>query len=140
MRIIPVALLTVALLELCAASQPDDVKKFAGTWQAEFKGTPYLVVTLKGLSGTISIGSITMNGEGDLADVQEAVNEHPIQAVRVNGDTVYFQAKDEEYEVTLTGEGQAVLRIIDAPPLIGPFGMRRARNLTTLPGRARRKV
>jgi len=140
MRIIPVSLLTVALLEFCAASQPDDAKKFAGTWQAEFKGIPYLVVTLKGFNGTISVGSITMNGEGDLADVQEAVNEHAIQTVRVNGDTVYFQAKDEGYEMTLTGEGQAVLRIIDAPPLIGPFGMRRARNLTTLQGRAHRKL
>ncbi len=115
----------VGLLEFCAASTQDDVKKFAGTWQAEFKGTPYLVVTLKGLNGTISIGSIKMNKDGDLVDVEAAVDERPIQAVRINGDKVYFQARDEECEMTLTGYGQAVLRIMDAPPLVGSFAMRR---------------
>ena len=100
MRIIRATSFVIGLLAFCTASERDGAKKHVGAWQAEFKGIPYVMVSLKPDKSAIGIGSLTMNEDGYLTDVRPATKVHPIR--------------------------QAVLKILNAPPSAGPFAMRRA--------------
>jgi len=98
-------------------------EKFAGTWEASFKGTVFLVLKLQSgdkVTGTLNAGGVTMNDEGDLEEVRPVEDrEAPIFFARVDGDRLAFDFQDDDggevisFELKLTGDGSGELRIVD---------------------------
>ena len=102
-------------------------KVFAGTWEGKFKGAVFCVLTLQAgekISGTLSPGTITVNDDGDITDAQPsdpepAGKELPILNPKIEDGKLSFDWKDTDddtskFELKITGEGEAELRLIGA--------------------------
>lgn len=110
-------------------------QRFAGTWEAKFKGAVICTIKLDAgeeLSGATYGCSIQVNQEGDLIETQapeHADEPSPILSPRIQGDKLSFENKDGDdtlkLELTLTGEGRAELRFVDAPVKIKPVRFER---------------
>ena len=131
MRPSMIALLTV-LASLSLAGQDAGVqKKFAGTWEAKWKDKVVCTITLKAgvqITGETVACNIHVDANGDL-DEPESTGSHgppaPILNAKLQGDTLTFEEEggDEvvKFEMKLLGEGQAQLKILDAPVIINPI-------------------
>ena len=108
---------------LAAFAGPPDPKKFAGTWEAKAKGTVFLVLKITAgekISGTMKSGPVQIDEKGELVEVGPPVeDENPIFFTQVvEGGKLDFHCQDSEdnvleFELKLTGEDSAELRIID---------------------------
>ncbi len=123
-----ILILLASSLTLTAQSAKDQ-QRFAGTWEAKFKGAVICTIRLAAgekLSGAMSGCNIHVNQDGDLDESAppETAEESPIVNARVDGDKLSFENKDGDdtvkMELTLTGEGRADLRFVDAPMKIKP--------------------
>ena len=123
---------------LTAIAGPPDPKKFAGTWEAKAKGTVFLVLKITAgekISGTMKSGPVQMDEKGDLIDVGPPVeDENPIFFTEVlEGEKLDFNCQDSDdnvlqFELKLTGEDSAELRIIDKDhPDLKAFPVKRAK-------------
>ncbi|HTP35908.1 MAG TPA: hypothetical protein VMJ75_27225 [Candidatus Acidoferrales bacterium] len=111
--------------------------KFAGTWQASFKNTVFLVLKVKAgekISGTMNAGGLTLNDEGDLQEVRPVGdNEAPIFFAHVDGDKLVFEFQDDDddvlsFELKLTAEDAGELRIVDKDhPKLKGFAVKRVK-------------
>lgn len=114
---------------LNAAAQ--DQQRFAGTWEAKYKGAVICGIKLEAgekLSGATYGCNIHVNDDGDLIETQpsDSTGEpSPIKNARIDGDKLVFEIMDDDdpmkCELTLTGEGRANLRILNAPIKIKPI-------------------
>ena len=102
-----------------AAAQQD---KFAGTWEAKFKGDVFMTLTFKTgdtMSGTMSGGHIEVNKDGDITQASGGGDVLPISNVKLEGDKLSFDLKlDEETEklvMKITGDAQAELQFLSIP-------------------------
>jgi hypothetical protein len=104
--------------------------KFAGVWKGERQGKTYVIVTLKGgaqPSGTIKIGDINLDQNGEIVEVErEAETEYEILEPRIVDGKLLFQSKESDgdttrYEMTVTDEKDASLKILEAPGPVKPF-------------------
>jgi hypothetical protein len=123
---------------LAAFAGPPDPKKFAGTWEAKAKGTVFLVLKITAgdkISGTMKSGPVQLDEKGDLVEAGPPVeDENPIFFTKVVEDEkLDFNCQDSEdnvlqFELKLTGDDSAELRIIDKDhPDLKPFSVRRAK-------------
>lgn len=124
--------LAMACLPLCA----DEQQRFAGTWEAKFKGTVFCTIQLKAgekISGETHACSIHVNEEGDLEEPKPAEDPdtpEPILKPEIEGDTLHFEMADNsdsrlKMELKLVGEGQAELLFLNAPVHIKPIRFER---------------
>jgi hypothetical protein len=116
-----------------AAQKPAELQRFAGTWEAKFKGAVICTITLEAaekITGTTSGCNINVDDDGNLIDpeaAQDPAEPAPILNPKVEGGTLTFEIRDEDDEhptkiqIELKGEGQAELRIIDAHVKIKPI-------------------
>ena len=95
---------------------------FVGTWQAKFKGDVFMTLKLEGgssISGTWSGGHINVDGEGELIEASGGGQELPISNVKVDGDKLSFDCKNDDetlkLEFKLTGSGGAELQFVTLP-------------------------
>jgi hypothetical protein len=113
-------------------------KAFAGTWEGKFKGAVFCVLKLEAgekIAGTLSPGQITVNDDGDITDAQQSEpepsgKELPILNPRIEDGKLSFDWKDTDddtskFELKITGEGEAELRLIGAGDHIKPIVLRR---------------
>jgi len=123
-------LLLLACLPL-AGQEAAAQKKFAGTWEAKFKDKVICTIRLKAgdpISGETDACNINIDANGDLQEPEpnERPDEpSPILNAKLHGDTLTFEEKDGDdvlkFEMKLTGDGQAELRILDAPVPVKPI-------------------
>lgn len=131
------ALSVIAGLSAALSGQENQAQKaFAGTWEGKFKGAVFCVLSLEAgekMSGTLSPGRITVNDDGDITDAQPSDpklsgKELPILNPKIKDGKLSFDWKDSDdetskFELKITGEGEAELRMIDYP--IKPITLRR---------------
>ncbi|MGD0363376.1 MAG: hypothetical protein ABSC93_21040 [Bryobacteraceae bacterium] len=114
-----------------AAQDKDAQKKFAGTWEAKFKGEVICTIRVKPgdpISGETAGCSINVDENGDLKEPDSANRPDepsPMLNPRVNGDTLAFEEKEGDdllkFEMKVVGEGAAELTILDAPIPVKPI-------------------
>jgi hypothetical protein len=123
---------------LAAFAGTPDPKKFAGTWEAKAKGTVFLVLKITAgdkISGTMKSGPMQLNEKGELVEVGPPVeDENPIFFTQVVAEEkLDFHCQDSEdnvleFELKLTGEDSAELRIVDKDhPDLKAITVRRAK-------------
>jgi LssY C-terminus len=105
---------------------PDPSDGFVGTWQAQFQGKTFLVITLANpdgkLSGTISHTTIQLDKNGELTSAEQKDGQDRISDSAVTGNVLRFTSRDQgsedttSFELTLTGGDHAQLRLLKAPP------------------------
>jgi hypothetical protein len=129
-RLLAAPLILLACLPL-AAQDADAQKKFAGTWEAKFKEKVICTIKVKSgdqISGETVDCSINIDGNGELQEPESndrPDDPSPMLNPKVHGDTLTFEEKDGndvlKFEMTVVGDGQAGLRILDAPVPIKPI-------------------
>lgn len=129
---IPILLTTCLSL---AAQSAHDQQRFAGTWEAKYKGAIICTIKLEAgekLSGATEGCNIHVNDDGDLIETQpeeQAGEPSPILNAKIEGEKLSFEIKDGDdtmkLELTLTGEGRSELRFVDAPVKIKPVRFER---------------
>jgi hypothetical protein len=122
--------LLLACLPL-AGQDAEAQKKFAGTWEAKFKDKVICTIRLKAsdpISGETDACNINVDANGDLQEPESTGQPDapsPILNPKLQGDTLTFEEKDGDdvlkFEMKLTGDGQAELRILDAPVPVKPI-------------------
>jgi hypothetical protein len=124
--------LLLAALFTCCASAADP--SFTGTWKAEFRGTPYLMMTVaEGAPPRITMltAHIHVNGDGEIDEVNGPLeNENKVIEAKINNGRLRFKTRDEdgdeiEYEMQLTAEG-AELFMLTAPIEVKPWRLQRS--------------
>jgi hypothetical protein len=129
-----ILILLASSLSLLNAQGAKDQQRFAGTWEAKFKGAVICSMKLttgESLSGEMYGCNIHVDQEGNLDESTppEATEPSPIVNAKIDGDKLSFESKDGDdtikMELTLTGEGRAELRILDAPVKIKPIRFER---------------
>jgi hypothetical protein len=106
-------------------------KKFAGTWEAKFKDTVICTIRVRAseaISGETADCSINVDENGDLKEpdsTDRPDKPSPMLHPKVHGDTLTFEEKDGDdllkFEMKVVGDGQAELRILDAPVPVKPI-------------------
>ena len=106
-------------------------KKFAGTWEAKFKDKVICIIRLKAgdqISGETAACNINVDANGDLQEPEstdQPDSPSPILNAKLHGETLNFEEKDGDdvlkFEMKLAGDGQAELRILDAPVPVKPI-------------------
>ena len=132
MRLFIIALLSLFSSLPLAAQGAEGQKKFAGTWEAKWKDKLICTVRLKAgaeISGETQSCSINVDANGDLQepDSTENLDRPPsrILNAKLQSETLTFEEKNDDevlkFEMKLTGDGQAELRILDTPVPIKPI-------------------
>jgi hypothetical protein len=108
---------------------------WAGSWTATFKGKPYLILKLNSgagrLSGTLSAGQVEASAQGNVTAIEAPPSDaYPLKSMKLTGNTLSFEVLDADgdtmkYEMRLTPDGAAELRLVDAPVKLGPFALKR---------------
>lgn len=129
-KFLVVLLPVVACLSLAAPSA-NAQGKFAGTWEAKFKDRVICTITVRSgepISGELADCNINVDENGDLKEPESGGGPDtpsPMINPKVEGDTLRFEEKDGDdsikFEMKLVGEGQAELRILEAPVLVKPI-------------------
>jgi len=132
----PIALVSIAALASgLAAARASEGQRFAGTWEARYKGT--LICTIKVEAGDKITGalygcSINVNNDGDLLDSEIPIKPDeasPIRNFSVREKTLSFEVNDGgdamKFALVITGEGQAELQFLEAPVKIKPIRFER---------------
>jgi hypothetical protein len=130
MRRFPFALVLLMACLPLAGQDAEAQKKFAGTWEAKFKDKVICTIRLKAgdqISGETDACNINVDANGDLQEpesTEQPDTPSPILNAKLHGDTLTFEEKDGDdvlkFEMKLTGDGQAALRILDAPVPVKP--------------------
>lgn len=122
-------LILVAAVAVTLSADADALKQFIGTWEGKHRGKTYAILKLKNaekLSGTISLGNIHTDEDGNITDVTEAADdESPILDPQFDGKKLTFGWKDGDdvtrIEMTLKENGEAELKFLaedGTPPVV----------------------
>lgn len=126
--------LSIAIAALSITPTRAQCANFAGVWEAKFNGTIFLTIRLTAgekISGSISIGSIGVDYEGNLLAAEAAPPEieSPILHALFEGQTLKFEIDDDgeiaNLEITLTEDGKAVMKFPDLAQKIKPIVLER---------------
>jgi len=130
------AVVSLILLGVLPAQEKSAPAKFAGTWQATFKGAVFCTLRIEAgreITGTLSPGRITVNDEGDLTDAEASTPDgtFPILNAKAEGQKLTFEWKERgdsevmRFELRLTGKNEAEIRVTRHND-IKPIRLRRA--------------
>src|SRR5579872_1726325 len=136
MRKLPllVLLLLAIALHVIHAQDAAVLKRFAGTWEAKLKDKVICTIKLEAaerISGAMHACKINVNDDGELIEPEASTDSDdkpdPLLDPKIQVDTLSFAVKDEDdeqplkFELKLTGDGQAELRVLNAPAPIKPI-------------------
>ena len=106
---------------------------YNGIWKGQYRGRVFVVLILTpadggSLKGTIAIGDIGVNDNGEVNEVTaEAKDAVAIRDVNFREDVLTFKAQNAkdllDYRMELAGTGRAKLQIDGAPSNIKPFNL-----------------
>lgn len=123
--------IAIAFCLTCVAQDTPQAKQFTGTWEARFKGKLICTIRLTvedEISGSTQACNIQVNDQGDLIESDQSKETEeplPILNPKLKGKTLSFEAKDDDdrlkFEMTLIGESQAELSLVDAPVKVKPI-------------------
>jgi hypothetical protein len=112
-----------------------DPNEYAGVWEAKFHDSIFCVLRIETgarISGTVSVGSIRLNEDGELIEAEGSEKDYPILNPKLYDDKLTFDWKDDsddpamKFEMKLTGGGKADLRLVFAGyPNIKPWKLTR---------------
>jgi hypothetical protein len=126
----------LCLLLTAAAQDAGRALRFAGTWQAKFKGQVFCTIKLEGrdrITGTLSVGHIAVNDDGDLTEAEPSPSGDamPIVKSSIEGVKLSFEVDDGgevmKLEIEVLSPGKAELRFVDPSPKIKPIAIERLR-------------
>jgi hypothetical protein len=134
-RITLIVLLTAAAAASAAPATPA-ANRFAGVWVATFKGTVICTLEIEEkddqISGVSKACKISVDQNGDIIEGEAPDgSEHPepFLNAKVDGAVLKYEEDDDgkplKFELKLTAEGKAELRIVDAPITIKPIRFER---------------
>ena len=125
----------LAILLFGSALLPAALDDWAGTWTANCKGKPYLILKLDAgagrLSGTLSAGQVETDEQGNVAAIEQPpAAALPLKSMKLTGRTLSFETIDSDgdaiqYVMRLTANGAAELRLPGAPIKLAPFALKR---------------
>lgn len=103
-----------------------NAKQFVGTWQASFKGSPFLTLTFavsdNKFTGRASHADIEVNQAGELTKAEAQEGEGPITDAQVKGNVLRFTIKSSEgsedspqAELRLNGPDKGEIRMVGMP-------------------------
>jgi hypothetical protein len=108
--------------QVSALDTTDPNKAFVGTWQAQFQNKSFVTIKLDEqddkLTGTISHSQIQLGNQGELITAEARDGEDSFSAAKLIGKVLHLTSKSADsqdatqYELELTGPGQAELRIV----------------------------
>jgi hypothetical protein len=118
----------ILLTGLACGAEP----RFGGTWVATFKGTPICTLEIEEkddrISGVTRACNISVDQNGDLiegATPDSSEPGEPFLHPRVDGSILKYEQDDDgkpiKFELKLTAEGKAELRIVDSPVVVKPI-------------------
>lgn len=115
----------VTLLLAGVASAAAARGRFAGHWVATFKGTDICILEIEEsgdkVTGYTKFCKISVDQNGDLVEAEAPDGTEP--------DEPFFNQQDDaermKFELKLTAEGKAELRIVDTPVAIKPIRFER---------------
>ena len=104
-----------------------NAKQFVGTWQASFKGSPFLTVIFRvadgKVTGSFSHADMQVNQAGELTKAEARDGEDPISDAQVKGNVLRFTTKSTDgsedslqAELRLTGPDKGEIRLLGIPP------------------------
>jgi hypothetical protein len=125
----------IALLMAAAASSAVPAaaaNRFAGVWVAMFKGTVVCTLEIEEKDGQISGASkackISVDQNGDLIDGEKpdgSETPEPFIGPKADGAILRYEQDDDgkpiKFELRLTGDDKAELRIVNAPITVKPI-------------------
>ena len=87
-RRMTIAVLLCIAPVICLAQQSSHkLSDYAGTWQANFRGTPFITINLiekdGHLTGSAGVGDINATPSGEITNVEAPANESPIVSNRL---------------------------------------------------------
>jgi hypothetical protein len=103
-----------------------NAKPFVGTWQASFKGSPFLTVIFSvaddKVSGSFSHADMEVNQAGELTRAEAKDGEDPIVNAQVKGNVLRFTTKSADgsedslqAELKLVGPDKGEIRLLGIP-------------------------
>ena len=103
-----------------------NAKQFVGTWQATFKGSPFLTVIFMvaddKVTGSASHADIDVNQAGELTKAEAKEGADPIIAAQVKGNVLRFTTKSTDgsedslqAELRLVGPDKGEIRLTGIP-------------------------
>lgn len=126
-----VALLPLLACLPLAAQDAEAQKKFAGTWEAKYKDKVICTIRVRTgevISGETANCSINVDANGDLQDPDSSDGPDqpsPMLNPKIDGDTLAFEQKEGDdvikFQMKIVSDGQAELRILDAPMPVKPI-------------------
>jgi len=133
-RVMPRSVIALLPLLAClplAAQDAGAQKSFAGTWEAKFNDRVICTIRVRAgepVSGETADCSINVDENGDLKEPDSSDQPDqpsPMLNPKVQGETLTFEEKDGDdvlkFEMKVVGDGQAELRILDAPIPVKPI-------------------
>jgi hypothetical protein len=126
-------LFLAALTPLALAQDVDAQKRFAGTWVAKVLDKVVCTIKLEAaqaITGAMHACQLNVDGDGELKEPDAPRDDdspEPMLDPKIQGETLSFGMKDEDgappvkFELQLTGDRQAELRILDAPIAVKPI-------------------
>ncbi len=112
-------------------------EQFVGTWHAKFKGKTFLTIKLENksgkLTGTVGHGNVSMNDAGELTEAEELEGSDPIEEAKITGEILRITLKEgdsketDQFEMKVTGDDQAEIRMLAPPGVTAPWKMERAK-------------
>jgi hypothetical protein len=130
-------LLLLTLL-FCLPAMAQDLKQYAGTWEATFQGKTFLTLTLIAsgdkLTATVVHDNINVDGDGNLTGIEGRNAHEHTTLVRKTDKGLDIFARDDEasesghYHLDLTSDNEGQLRLLfndPAAPKIKPWTVKR---------------
>ncbi len=104
-----------------------NAKQFVGTWQASFKGSPFLTVIFSvadgKVSGSFSHADMEVNPAGELTKAEARDGEDPITEAQVKGNVLRFTTRSTDgsedslqAELRLIATDKGEIHLIGLPP------------------------
>src|SRR5260370_35277564 len=75
-----------------------DPNEYAGVWEAKFQDSVFCVLRIENgakISGTVSVGSIRLNEDGELIAAEGSEKDYPILNPKLYDAKLTFDCKDE---------------------------------------------
>jgi hypothetical protein len=134
MRKLPISILfLIALASLALAQDADAQKRFTGTWVAKVHDKVVCTIKLEAaqtITGAMHACQFNVDGDGELKEPDAPRDDdmpEPMLDPKIQGETLSFGMTDEDggppvkFELQLTGDRQAELRLLDTPIAVKPI-------------------
>jgi hypothetical protein len=122
-----------ALFASTLTAQDKPGNRFAGTWEAKFNGTVFVVLKIHTngeITGSMTNFNLNVDEDGNISGAEAQAGESPIQKTKAQDDSLTFEWNADpsepalKFELKATGTQEAQLKVLDTGDTkIKPFNM-----------------